>query len=306
MKPLIIGTRGSKLALSQTHQIMDKIKNAYPDQNIEICIIRTGGDKFPASPLDQMGMGVFVKEIETALLQKRIDLAVHSAKDLTPELPKGLTIGAIGSRQDPRDVLVNRSNSKLTDMPENAVIGTSSPRRMALIQRYRPDFKIVPIRGNIDKRLDQVYREKIDGTIMAAAGLIRLGLENSVSEYLPTNYFIPAPGQGALAIEIRTLDQHLKDLVRILDDPTTHLAIAAERAFLRLLKRGCTEPSAAYAQLDGDQLNMHAFIGATSGRDFFEATKSGMAHEPTQVAKQVYQALLDMGAAHLLQDDSVK
>ncbi|MBD48060.1 MAG: hydroxymethylbilane synthase [Dehalococcoidia bacterium] len=306
MKPLIIGTRGSKLALSQTHQIMDKIKNAYPDQNIEICIIRTGGDKFPASPLDQMGMGVFVKEIETALLQKRIDLAVHSAKDLTPELPKGLTIGAIGSRQDPRDVLVNRWNSKLTDMPENAVIGTSSPRRMALIKRYRPDFKIVPIRGNIDKRLDQVYREKIDGTIMAAAGLIRLGLETSVSEYLPTNYFIPAPGQGALAIEIRTIDQHLKDLVRILDDPTTHLAIAAERAFLRLLKGGCTEPSAAYAQLDGDQLNMHAFIGATNGRDFFEAIKSGKSHEPTQVAKQVYQALLDLGAAHLLRDDSVK
>ena len=305
MKPLIIGTRGSKLALRQTHQIMDKIKDAYPNQNIEICVIRTSSDKFPASPLDQMGMGVFVKEIEAALMQKRIDLAVHSAKDLTPELPKGLTIGAIGSRQDPRDVLVNRWNSKLTDIPENAVIGTSSPRRVALLRRYRPDFKIVSIRGNIDNRLDQVYREKIDGTIMAAAGLIRLGLENSVSEYLPTNYFIPAPGQGALAIEIRTLDHHLKDLVRILDDPTAHLAIAAERAFLKLLQGGCTEPSAAYAQLDGDQLNMHAFIGTTSGREFFEATKTGMAHDPTEVARKIYQTLLDMGATHLLRDDSV-
>ena len=306
MKPLIIGTRRSKLALQQAHQIMDRIRDVYPNQDMEISVIRTGGDKSPTSPINQIGTGVFVKEIEAALLQKKIDLAVHSAKDLTPELPKGLTIGAIGPRQDPRDVLINRWNSSLADMPENAIIGTSSPRRTALIGRYRTDFKITPLRGNIDSRLDRVSSEEIDGTIMAAAGLIRLGLEHCISEYLPTNYFIPAPGQGALAIEIRSLDYGLKDLVRILDDSNTNLVITAERTFLKLLQGGCSEPSAAFAQINGDKLDIHAFIGTTSGKEFFEATASGMAHDHTRVATQVYETLLDMGAIHLIRGDSVE
>lgn len=252
---LKVGTRGSALAQWQTDHIISALKRLQPHFQVDIRIIKTEGDKDQVRPLAEIGgLGVFTKAIEDALLSHEIDLAVHSLKDLPTEIAKGLTIAAIPERQDPRDCLVSRHKVGLLQLPPGALIGTSSARRAAQVLALRPDVQIVPLRGNVDTRLRKAQSEEYDAVILAAAGITRLGRADEITEYLPLDQILPDPGQGALAVQIRSDDTKLESLVAKLDHAATRAAVTAERSFLRGLGGGCRMPIGAYAQLRDGQL----------------------------------------------------
>jgi hydroxymethylbilane synthase len=264
--PLVIGTRGSALAQWQTNYVIAALNRIAPDLQIETRIIKTTGDKDQTRSLaDLGGLGVFTKEIENSLLAHEIDLAVHSLKDLPTETANGLTIVAIPAREDPRDCIVSRHNVGLSQLPRGARIGTSSARRSAQLLALRPDAQIVPLRGNVDTRLRKAQSEEYDAVVLAAAGIIRLGRANEITEYLSLDIFLPDPGQGALAIEIRADDTELASLVSRLDYASTRAAVTAERAFLRALGGGCRMPIGAYAELRSEQLHLCALIASDDG-----------------------------------------
>ena len=249
--PVRVGTRGSRLALAQTELVLSKLRAAHPGVAFELVIVTTQGDANRAAPLAGMGLGVFVSEIERRLAAGEIDLAVHSLKDLPTALPDGMAIGAIPERADPRDVLVSHLGHTLARLPAGARIGTSSPRRAAQLAEYRPDLTIVPIRGNVETRIRKAAGDECDGAILAAAGLHRLGLADAITEYLPPDRFVPPPGQGAMAVEIRADDARMTALAAAAHHPPTAAAVAAERAFLSILGGGCQVPVGAYADYAG-------------------------------------------------------
>ena len=245
--PVRVGTRGSRLALAQTELVLSRLRAVHPGVAFELVIVTTQGDANRAAPLAGMGLGVFVSEIERRLAAGEIDLAVHSLKDMPTALPDGMAIGAIPERADPRDVLVCHLGHTLARLPAGARIGTSSPRRAAQLAEYRPDLTIVPIRGNVETRIRKAAGDECDGAILAAAGLHRLGLADAITEYLPPDRFVPPPGQGAMAVEIRADDARMTALVAAAHHPPTAAAVAAERAFLSILGGGCQVPVGAYA-----------------------------------------------------------
>ena len=249
--PVRVGTRGSRLALAQTELVLSRLRAAHPGVAFELVIVTTQGDANRAAPLAGMGLGVFVSEIERRLASGEIDLAVHSLKDMPTALPDGMAIGAVPERADPRDVLVCHLGHTLARLPAGARIGTSSPRRAAQIAEYRPDLTIVPIRGNVETRIRKAAGDECDGAILAAAGLHRLGLADAITEYLPPDRFVPPPGQGAMAVEIRADDARMAALVAAAHHPPTAAAVAAERAFLSILGGGCQVPVGAYAGYAG-------------------------------------------------------
>ena len=249
--PVRVGTRGSRLALAQTELVLSRLRAAHPGVAFELVIVTTQGDANRAAPLAGMGLGVFVSEIERRLAAGDIDLAVHSLKDMPTALPDGMAIGAIPERADPRDVLVCHLGHTLARLPAGARIGTSSPRRAAQIAEYRPDLTIVPIRGNVETRIRKAAGDECDGAILAAAGLHRLGLAGAITEYLPPDRFVPPPGQGAMAVEIRADDARMTALAAAAHHPPTAAAVAAERAFLSILGGGCQVPVGAYAGYAG-------------------------------------------------------
>ena len=300
MRPLVIGTRGSRLALAQTEEVVRQLRAKHPQQEFVVRTIRTGGDKSSEAPLASLGLGVFVKEIEEALLRGEVDMAVHSMKDLTPQLPTGLAIGAICQRLDPRDVLINRWGCDLGGLSSGARIGTSSPRRTAQLKAQRPDIEALPIRGNVETRINKALGEDYDGVLLAAAGVIRLGLEDKVSQYLPAEEFVPAPGQGALAVQVRQDDEDLASIVKAIDHAPTRRAVTAERAFLERLGTGCQEPSAAYARVSGETLVMIAFMASPDGRQVFTTKARGRASYPHEVAMEAHQRLIEKGAGVLM------
>ena len=215
MKRVVVGTRGSPLALIQTREVVAKLREQRPDFEFDVKIVRTAGDRSAEAPLRSLGVGIFVKEIEDSLLRGEIDVAVHSHKDLPPQLAPGLTIGAVTERLDPRDVLVNRWNASLDDLPAGARIGTSSPRRAAQLRKWAPQVEVLPIRGNVGTRIAKAMGDDYDGVVLAAAGMIRLGVEERVCQYLPADRFVPPPGQGALAVEVRSDDDaNLMDVAK--------------------------------------------------------------------------------------------
>jgi len=275
---LRIGSRGSPLALVQARQAQTALARAcgiVPEQ-IEISIIRTSGDKIQDRPLaDAGGKGLFTKEIEEALLSGAIDFAVHSSKDIPAILPAGLTLAAFLPREDPRDALVSRIAKSLGELPRNALVGTSSPRRQALLMRARPDLRIAPLRGNVETRLRKIEASEMDAAVLAVAGLKRLGLFSAAATALEVEEFLPAAGQGAIAIETRSNDENARTHAAAIDDADTHTALAAERAFLAALGGSCRTPIAGHARLDGDTVRFRGLIAKTDGSDAIEASRQG-------------------------------
>jgi hydroxymethylbilane synthase len=274
-KAMIIGSRTSALALAQTHLMLASLQARFPEQPFEIRHITTHGDRVLDWALTEIGgKGVFVKEIEDALLGGTIDLAVHSCKDLPTVQPDGLVIGAIPPRADPRDVLVSRSGAPLAELPHGARVGTSSRRRGVQLHALRPDLQLADIRGNVDTRLRKLDEGQYDAIVLAAAGLARLSLLGRVTEFLDPQVFLPAPAQGALAIEIRADDVAVSGVVRTLDDAPARSAATAERAFLAGLGGGCDLPIGAYAWVEGQTLHLRGMsaVGASGQVVTREAT----------------------------------
>ncbi len=297
-----MGSRGSSLALRQTEEVLAQLRVHHPEREFQVLTMKTGGDAASEAPLASLGRGIFVKEIERALLDGDVDMAVHSLKDLPTVLPDGLAIMAVGRRLDPRDVLVNRWGCSLEELPAGARIGTSSPRRAAQLKSLRQDVTVLPIRGNVDTRLRKAQGDDYDGAILAAAGLIRMGLEHEVSEYLSAADFVPAPGQGALAVETRRDDEEMMALLTGIDDPTTRRAVTGERAFLEALGAGCQVAVGAHARCDGDTMVMTVFLGSPDGSNVFRAKVRGRASNPHEVALDAYQQVIERGGAVLVRE----
>jgi hydroxymethylbilane synthase len=297
---LTVGTRGSALALAQTHLVLDALHQRWPSLEVRVERITTTGDTRRDVPLAALGRGAFVSEIEAALRDRRIDVAVHSAKDLPSALGSGLRIGAVLQRADPRDVLVARDGSGLRGLPSGARIGTGSPRRACQLRAARPDVEILDVRGNVDTRLRKLAAGQFDALVLAAAGLIRLGRAAEVTEWLDSSIMLPAVAQGAIAVEVRADHREVLDLVAPLDHAPSAAAISAERAFLGRLGAGCTAAVAAHATLQGqDQLSLTGLIGAADGRHVC-GTRVRSAAQAEQLGDDLAAELLEAGGAAFL------
>ena len=305
-RPLVIGSRGSKLALWQAEQTRDRLRLMNPQIEIHIEIIKTTGD-VKNDPLSVIGgKGVFTKELEDALLDGRIDIAVHSLKDLPTILPDGLTITAICEREDARDALVLRAgseNGSLLDLPQGAVVGTSSQRRLAQLKALRNDVVVRDLRGNVDTRIRKLDEGQYDAVILASAGLVRLGLQERISARIAIREMLPAVGQGAIAIETRSDNEFAVENVSRLDHPETRLACLAERAFLRSLGGGCQFPIAAHAVLENGLLNLHGLVAKPDGSEILRDSLSGPANEAEALGSALADRLIQRGANTLLNAD---
>jgi hydroxymethylbilane synthase len=286
---LKIGTRGSALALAQAHETRARLMAAHglPETAFEIVVITTSGDRIQDRPLAQAGgKGLFTKEIEEALLDGRIDLAVHSSKDMPTALPDGLELSAFLEREDVRDAFIGRVAPSLAELPQGAVVGSSSLRRQALIRRLRPDIEVVTFRGNVQTRLRKLEAGEVAGTLLAYAGLRRLDLAGIVTQLLPVDEFPPAPGQGAICIETRIGDEATLDLVRPIGHAATAQALTCERAFLAALDGSCRTPIAGHAVIDGDRLAFRGMILTPDGRETHEIAAEGRATDAARIGRQ--------------------
>src|SRR5512137_1043138 len=278
-KQLRIGTRASQLALWQANWVKSELEKRYPDMEVSLVKIKTMGDKILDVPLAQVGgKGLFVKEIEEAMLRGEIDIAVHSMKDVPTEFPEGLGLVCITEREDPRDAVISRG-IKFADLKQGARIGTSALRRQAQLLKVRPDLEMVIIRGNVETRISKLITEKLDAVILAAAGLKRLGFTDKVTEYLDTNLSLPAIGQGALGIECRLDNEAVKETIAFFHHPDTSYAVRAERALLKRCEGGCQVPIAAFGQVNGDQMTLTGFVASVDGKRSVRETITGPAAE---------------------------
>jgi hydroxymethylbilane synthase len=301
---LRIGSRGSPLALWQANWVKSLLEEAHGDViDVDIKIIKTSGDKIQDVPLAKIGgKGLFVKEIEEALIREEIDIAVHSMKDVPMKLPLNLVMGVITKRETPFDAFISRTGTKLADLPQNARIGTGSLRRSAQLLKYRPDFEIVPLRGNIDTRLKKLETENMDGIILAGAGLKRMGWEDQITELIDPEIILPAMGQGAVGIEARRYDPDLLGLLLPLDDDETHLAVEAERAVVGKLEGGCQIPIGAYATLDDRTLKLRGLVASLDGKTIYKTEKEGSCDQARRIGIEVADELLEMGAGKILKE----
>jgi hydroxymethylbilane synthase len=300
-KALTIGTRGSKLALWQAEWVRSALRKRFPTTRIELLLIKTQGDKILDVPLAKVGgKGLFVKEIEEALLDGRVDIAVHSMKDMPADIPAGLAIGAIPERETPLDVLIARGNRRLHDLPAGGNVGTSSLRRAAQLRHLRPDLSIVPLRGNLDTRVRKLDTEALAAVVLAAAGVKRLGLEARVSEQLPPEVMLPAVGQGALCIEIRREDPLVGPMVAALDHAASRAAIEGERAFLRRLEGGCQVPIAGYGVADEKRFYLTGLVAEVDGTTLIKDSRSGPVDGAVRIGIELAETLLDRGGSEIL------
>lgn len=303
LKEFWIGTRGSQLALYQANWVKEKLLQTHPHLKVTLIKIKTTGDKIQDAPLAKIGgKGLFVKEIEEALIQKRIDLAVHSIKDVPTELPEGLHLSAITKREDPRDVLISRDGTFLKDLPKGAKIGTSSLRRQAQLLHLRSDFEMIPLRGNLDTRLKKLETMNLDGIVLAFAGVRRLGLEKRITEIIPTEISLPAIGQGALGIETRIGDKEVEEQIRFLNDKDSSVAISAERAFLKRLGGGCQVPIAAFGQTMGPILQIDGMVGMIDGKRLIRHHVEGPVERAESLGMELAEILLSKGAGDILEE----
>jgi hydroxymethylbilane synthase len=306
--PLVIGSRGSKLALWQSNWVKSSLEDTVPGLEVTIEIIATTGDELSARPLPEIGgKGVFTRELEESLLEGRIDLAVHSLKDLPTVLPQGLDIAAVTKREDPRDALLVGNHlrtrvSRLVDLPRGAHVGTSSLRRASQLRHLRPDLEIIDLRGNVDTRIRKLESGDYDGIILAAAGLSRLGLGSRIDVIIDTTEMLPAVGQGALGIEAREGDLRVRELLTSLDDAATRRATEAERALLRSLGGGCAIPIAAHARIDAQEehLILDAVVADVSGQRLIRRQVAGDATTAAELGRSLAEAMLEMGAREIL------
>lgn len=298
---LRIGTRGSKLALWQAEHVRDRLLHESGVES-ELVIIKTVGDQFASAAIpDVGGKGIFIKEIEDALLEGCVDLAVHSLKDVPTETPKGFVFPAITKREDARDVLISRSGRRLLELPESARVGTSSLRRQSQLRYRRGDLQVVELRGNVDTRLRKLDAGELDAIVLAKAGVDRLGLSDRITEVLAPDIMLSAVGQGALALECREDDAGTRDALAALNHSETRTAVSAERALLEELEGGCQVPLGAWARLDDNgKLKMDARVLAADGSECIERSASGSAEAPEKLGRRLARELLDAGADRLL------
>lgn len=291
---IVVGTRGSKLALAQTNWVIEKLKERYPKVNFEIKIIKTKGDLIQNVSLDKIGdKGLFVKEIEQQLIDNEIDMAVHSMKDMPSSLPEGLKFASIPKREDARDVLVLKDGYyDINDLPIGAKIATGSKRRKYQLLKYRPDLNIVPIRGNIDTRIKKIVEENLDGVVLAASGLLRAGFEDKISCYIPKDIMIPAPAQGALAIEIRKSSKDIENIIESLKDIESEIQVSAERGFLDGINGSCHIPIGAYCNVDGENINLTGLYGDAEGKKLITKTIEGKASQARELGLELARLIL--------------
>lgn len=300
MSRIRIGTRGSALALAQSNWVKSQLEQHYLETEVELRIIKTSGDRFVDTPIQNLGnKGAFTKEIEDALLGGEIDLAVHSMKDLPTELPRGLAIAAMPKREDPRDVLVTRERNGLGNLPPGTAVGTGSLRRKAQLLHHRADLSVVPIRGNVDTRLRKLDEGLVDALVMAAAGLKRIGRADRISEFLADEICVSAVAQGALGLESRQ-DDALRERLAFLHDPATSAEIAAERAMLDRLGGGCHVPIGARATVTGRELKIIGVVASVDGNRLCRGEATGAADQATKLGDRVATELLSQGADKLL------
>lgn len=300
---VVIGSRGSKLAMTQTEWVRDQIKALHPDLEFHIKKISTSGDKITDVPLAKVGgKGLFTKEIENELLSGDIDLAVHSMKDLPTELPKGLKIGATPLREDARDALVSRDKKTLRELKEDAVIGTCSLRRRAQLLAVRPDLHVADLRGNLDTRLRKMEKGEFDAIVLACAGIRRLGRGNVISQILDLDVIVPAVGQGALCIEVRENNRFVEELLAPVNHAETSLAVRAERALMAKLEGGCQVPVGGHAKLENGLLTLYGVVASIWGERIVRAQDTGSPQEPEELGKRVAARLLMMGAKEILDE----
>jgi hydroxymethylbilane synthase len=298
---IVIGTRGSALALWQANHISDRLKEFEPGLVVELRVIKTQGDKILDVALNKVGgKGLFVKEIEEALVRREVDLAVHSIKDVPAQLPEGLVIGAIPKREDPRDVLISKTGLTLDALPQSATVGTSSLRRMSQLRARRPDLRIEMLRGNVDTRLRKLDEGQFDAIILAAAGLTRLGHAARITEYLAPEISLPAIGQGALGLEIRAGDDLVTPRIERLDHEATSRAVAAERGFLAKLGAGCQTPVAAHAEFDNGTIVLEGMIGRPDGTEILRDRIGGAAWDAEGLGRTLAERLLARGGDKIL------
>jgi hydroxymethylbilane synthase len=293
-----IGTRGSALALAQARGVAAQISGHYPDCRVDLVIIKTTGDKMQHVPLARIGgKGLFIKEIEEALFRGQVDVAVHSLKDMPAEVPEGLRLGAVPAREDYRDAFISSRYANLAEIPPGGRVGTGSLRRRVQLLHRRPDLTVVPLRGNVDTRLKKMESQGLDGLILAAAGLNRLGLAHIYRGCVPESDMLPAVGQGALGLEVRTGDQ---DLLAFLDDAPTRQAVTAERAFLARLEGGCVVPVAALGRVEGDSLHLEAMISDLEGRRLLRESRVGPVTAAAELGTRLAESLLAQGGREIL------
>lgn len=303
-RPFRIGTRGSALALWQANFIKGLLLENYPDLITEINIIKTEGDRDQKSDLSEIGgKGVFVKEIEDALLTNKIDAAVHSMKDMPAVLPDGLAIGGVPERHDPRDALLTRGGFTLDRLPEGARVGTGSLRRGAQLLSLRPDLEILPLRGNVDTRIWKLREgDEYDAIILAAAGLGRMGLTAEASDIIPPDVMVPAPGQGIIAVEGREDDPWAFEITASITHEDTWTAAVAERAFLRGLGGDCNVPAGAYAEVERRFIRMTGIIASPDGRRIVRETVTGPVREPEELGEGLARILMENGGSEILSE----
>lgn len=299
---LRIATRKSPLALWQAEHIRAELRRLHPGLAVELVTFTTQGDKILDTPLAKIGgKGLFVKELEVALLDGRADIAVHSMKDVPMEFPEGLGLVAIGEREDPRDAFVSPRYASIDALPAGAVVGTSSLRRQCQLRHHRPDLVIRDLRGNVNTRLAKLDAGDYDALILASAGLKRLGFGARIRSEIPPEYSLPAVGQGALGIEARIGDERIAALVAPLDHPDSAVRVRMERALNRRLQGGCQVPIAGYAELQGDELHLRALVGSVDGREIIRDEIRGPRAESERLGEQLAERLLAAGAGRILQ-----
>lgn len=296
-----VATRGSLLALTQTGWLVDRLKEANPGTEFELITFKTVGDKVLDVALSQIGgKGLFTKELEDALLAGEADIAVHSLKDMPTEQPEGLALACTPPREDARDVVITPDGTKFMDLPAGTLVGTSSLRRLAQLRAMRPDLEYVPIRGNIDTRLRKLLEGQVGALIMAAAGLHRAGFAGRITEYLNPETCLPAPGQGALAVEIRSSDAAIGEIVAKMHDPQTATAVTAERALLGFLQGGCQVPIGAHAQVVAGRIHLEGLIASPDGARVIRHAAEGPEGEAAALGRQVGAWLLENGGREIL------
>lgn len=300
---LVLGSRGSKLALWQTNYVAGLLEKSFPTLELEIKIIETTGDAILDTALSKIGdKGLFTKQIEEKLLNEEIDLAVHSLKDLPTQLPAGLKIGAVSSRETPNDVLISAKYSSIDELPQNAKVATGSLRRKSQILAYRHDLQISEIRGNVPTRIRKFEESDLDAMILAFAGVHRLGLDSYIKQVITPDIMLPAVGQGVVAIEIRENDDETANLLARLNDESTEKCILAERSFLRCLEGGCQVPIGGFATIQNEELLLQGFVGDLSGSVTLRESINGNAIEAISLGRQLAEKMIEMGASKLLSE----
>jgi hydroxymethylbilane synthase len=303
MNKVIIGSRGSPLALWQANWVKDLLQGQHSDLAVDIKIIKTSGDKIQDVPLAKIGgKGLFVKEIEEGLLKREVDFAVHSMKDMPIIFPVNLCIACVTKRENPFDALISRNDIKLDDLPKGAKIGTGSLRRMSQLLYYRPDLNMVPLRGNLETRLKKLKSEELDAIILAAAGLIRLGWDDRITEIIAPEILLPAMGQGAVGIETRKNDVDNQILLADIDDEETHYALDAERALVSQLEGGCNVPIGSFATLNGDQITLKGLVASLDGKTMYKKELTDLKTNAVALGRKMGNELIEMGADRIMQE----